>query len=173
MIKKVICTIGGIISIISTFLPVFIITYVRTYANLTKKKFTIYYWMFGQIIFQEKGESAVFRFRYIDLLGTTCMMIIIVGAMLVIMNGGDNSKEGLIRGLIGGLLVIIAMISYAEVINSYMFYYYTSETIRNIMWSADKVQFTLSYGYYGALIGGITSIVGSILPKKKLSYDGE
>ncbi len=168
MLKKVVCIIGGLISIISVFLPVFLITYIYHYPD-SGTKFTAYYWIFGQYLLQEKGEPDELYFYDIDIFGTICMMIIIMGAMLVIMNAGGDSEFDLIKGLIGGLLVILAMISYTEAIFSmdfrgyYYNYYFTTDFINYIIEDAEKVRITLSYGYYTALIGGIVSVGGSII----------
>jgi len=180
MIKKVICIIGGLISIISVFLPVFLITYEHHFYGT---KLTVYYWIFGQFLRQEKGEPDELYFPDIDILGTICMMIIITGSMLVIMNANENSRLGLIKGLIGGLIIIIAMISYTEAIISkdfsgyYYSYYYMTDLINYIRYSAEKVRITFSYGYYAAIIGGIVSIGGSIISLipilKRTSDEGE
>jgi len=181
MTNKILCKIGGIISIISVFLPIFIFTYS---IGLEGDDITVYYWMFGQIIsiLQDEGadEPVTFWFRELDILGTLCMMLIIVGAMLVIINADSDSKAG----IIGGFLIIATMGYYVLIISfmldgnrniSRYMYYFTTNFIRSLMWGDEvKVQYTLSYGYFAALIGGILSIGGSIIPKrKKISNNGE
>lgn len=185
MTNKILCRIGGIISIISVFLPVFVFTYS---IGLEGDDITVYYWMFGQIIsiLQDEGadEPVTFRFRELDILGTLCMMLIIIGAMLVIINADSDSKVG----IIGGILIIAAMGYYVIVISllldgnrnlyvllRYRFSYFTTDFIRFLTQGNEvKLQYTLSYGYFAALIGGIISIGGSIIPKrKKISNNGE
>ena len=119
-----------------------------------------------QYLLQEKGEPDELYFYDIDILGLICMMVIVMGAMLVIMNSGEVSELELIKGLIGGLLIILAMFLYTQAIISsdfYRYYYFTTDFLIDIRWDAENVVIALSYGYYLALIGGIVSVGGSII----------
>ena len=101
MANKVLCRIGGIISIISVFLPIFSFTY---FDRIQEADVIVYYWMFGQIVSISQDANAEFPvefyFQNLDFLGTICMMLIIIGAMLVIMNSDNSSKAGLFGGLL-------------------------------------------------------------------------
>ena len=155
MIKKTLCIIGGILSIISVFLPVITITHIEGYEG-----HIIYYWMFGQFMYNKEGEI-LFWFKYLDILGTLFLMSIIVGAMLVILNADEESKIG----IIGGSLIVVSMALFFLIISA--------KNMNSLIHSDIEVYyvwymiFEPSYGFYTALIGGIISIGGSLIPNKK------
>ena len=136
--KKNLCIIGGVISIISVFLPTFYII-IRTEV--------IHYWIFGLIFWYE-------LFFYFDLVGTVCIILIISSAILVIASANNESKIG----LLGGILIIVALVTYYGIVEI-RFSMLIFDTGYMIILSHYTV--IPSFGFFTALIGGIISIIGS------------
>ena len=156
MRKELISKIGGIVSFISVFLPVLSF---ELFENI------FYYWIFGQVVqpvTDGASDEPVYWFQYIDFFGTIIMMLIIVCAMQIILKASIDSKVGLIAGII----IIISMISYFAIVNTDLVNR-TSESLHIILQLEEDIEFVPSYGYYTAIIGGIVSIIGSIIPNKK------
>ncbi len=140
MAKKKLCIIGGVISIISVFLPMFYIIRDETH-----------YWIYGLVFWSFGGGELFFR---LDEIGTICIILIIGSAILVIASGNSESKIG----LLGGILIIVAIVTYYGIIEIG-----TSRILQNTGYMEYLSRDTVipSFGFFTALIGGIISIIGS------------
>ena len=140
--NKVLCIVGGIISIISVFLPVFTITFGGIEGAADR---VFYFWLFGLVAYYRMGLGIAYIYWSFDpffmITGLICMILIITGAIIVIVRASKESKNG----KFGSILIMATIVSYFALLFFLM--------ARNVL--------TPSYGFFVALIGGIISLIGS------------
>ena len=151
MAKKILCLIGGVIMIISVFLPTLFSTATASGWGITASA-TVYYWMFGfaYLVFTISGGGASASFTdsafFVDYLGITCMIIIIVGAILAFVMANSDSNGAMIGGLLGLLGMIIYLIGV-----------YGGFAVLILKFLSPFI------GAYLCIIGGIIALVGGLL----------
>jgi len=105
-IKEKIATIGGILIIISVFLPATQFVFELYYGRLEENR-----WIFGQkfqvIFFKEGGRVSRLSIRF-NIIGIICAILLLVLAIKIILNAYDDDKGRLITKLgISSIIVLI------------------------------------------------------------------
>ena len=158
MAKKALCIVGGILMIVSTFLPVLFATMSASGLGVSFSA-TIYYWMFGfgylVATASYGGETASMTDSYFeaDILGGICMAIIIVGAILAFVLSSSESKAAIIGGLLGmlGMMIYIGGV-------------YVNFMVPNwVAYGAQSGQLMPFVGFYVCILGGILALIGGAL----------
>ena len=154
--NKVLCIVGGIISLFSVFLPVFSMTM----NNAIGGPYIFYYWMFGLAIFHKQGGTYLVSRFYNEFVGVICMILIITGAIISIISAFKDPK----KGKSGSFLILAGIITYF-VIFSLIWYMDWNMLIQFAVFFSGPPGnvLTPSYGFYAALIGGFLSLIGSYL----------
>lgn len=166
-INKVLCIVGGIISIFSVFLPVFSMTMTGVLGG----DYIFYYWMFGFAIFHKKGGTNLNPQFYSDVVGIICMILIIIGAIISIIYAFKDPKKGHLfleveapselEGKSGSILIIAGIITYFVIFS--LIWYTDSNMLIEFAarFSGHPNVLIPSYGFFVAIIGGIISLIGS------------
>ena len=158
MAKKALCIVGGVLMIVSVFLPVLFFSMSASGLGVSVNA-TIYYWMFGFayliLTASAGGQTASLTDAYFepDMLGGICMGIIIVGAILAFVFSSSESKVAIIGGLIG----LLSMIVYISGV-------YMNFMVPNwVAYGAQSGQLMPFVGFYVCIVGGILALVGGAL----------
>ena len=154
MAKKGLCLTGGILMLISIFLPVLWFTASYSAGGVSANA-SIFYWMFGYafviVSMSAGGATASYSggvFLGLDVLGLICMIIIIIGAILALAMSSSSSKGALVGGILGLLSMII---------------YYVIMFTGAVMYSPlgeFGVLMIPFLGFFLCIIGGILAIAG-------------
>ena len=155
MAKKNLSLAGGILLLISVFLPTLFVYFHVDYFGV-ESTMMAFYWMFGYtyatMSAQGYGQSVSASATHFDLdiIGVVCMAIIILGAILALVTASkSNSKMPLVGGLLGIVGMIIFLGSFYADVSSV---HYVSEVAVGVV--------APFIGAWLCIIGGIIAIIG-------------
>lgn len=160
MANKTLSTLGGILMLISIFLPTLYYSTSGSFFGVEYSS-TILYWMFGYaysrgtVEFAGRSYTRTSTRTELDMLGVICAIIILVAAVLSISNAGSRrSKTPLYAGILGILAIIIYIGGVAmgsSLVPDWVVFLY------------DRDVLSPAIGVFVCIIGGILSILGGTM----------
>ena len=158
MAKKGLCIVGGVLMIVSMFLPVLFFNMGGSALGVSYNV-SIYYWMFGfaylvaTVSYGGQTGAATDTYFEMDTLGGICMAIIMVGAILAFVLSSSDSKAA----LIGGLLGILGMGIYIGGV-------YGGFMVPSWVTAAASAGYLVPFvGFYLCFLGGLLALIGGAL----------
>lgn len=160
MPKRIPSLIGGIVIIISVFLPIISLN-ITDYHDYD---IILHYWLSGLMYFSAKdGDDRVRRYRfYPNVIGFACMVAVIALAILTIVKSAQ--KKDPIYIVIFGIIATGFLVGTTFFMMALLEFVMINEGLGTI--SSSLIP---SYGFYCGIIGGILIVIGGLILKEQPS----
>ena len=156
MPKRIPSLIGGIVIIISVFLPIISINII----DYHDYDVIFHYWLSGLLYVSAKngdGRERGYRFDF-NIIGFACMVAVIAMGILIIIKSVKQKDSGKI--------IIFGIISTAILVGTTFFMMaLLSFAMKNEGLGKFASSLIPSYGFYCCIIGGILSVIGGLILK--------